>query len=139
MNRSLRVLLFAHDHAGVAALQSLSATGHEIAGCFTHPTHQDWVPSMTDACASLGVPCVDAAPNAAMAQEYREKRPDLILSVGYRRRVPLPFLALPRWGAINASLAPPAALPRRFADPVGHSESGIVLGGDGPRDDPQLQ
>ena len=116
MNRSLRVLLFAHHHTGVAALTFLRDAGHEITGCFTHPTARDWIPSMSDACGAAGVRCSEAVPDASAALEQRERRPDLVLSIGYRRRIALPFLALPRWGAINASLAP---LPRyRGGSPV---------------------
>jgi methionyl-tRNA formyltransferase len=115
-SRSLRVLLFAHHMAGVAAFHALREAGHEIVACFAHPAAEPWIPSVADAARVAGVPCSQAVPEAPDAQPFRESRPDLIVSVGYRRRVPLPFLALPRWGSINAHLAP---LPSyRGANPI---------------------
>lgn len=108
--RSLRVLLFAHHQVGVSAFHGLREAGHEIAACFTHPTPaESWIPSLADACRAAGVPVSESTPEPTDAQQFRAARPDLILSVGYRRRVSLPFLALPRWGAVNAHFGP---LPR---------------------------
>jgi methionyl-tRNA formyltransferase len=106
MSRSLRVLLFAHHQAGIAAFHGLRDAGHEIAACITHRSKESWVPSLTEACHAAGVPVTEEMPEPVSAQRYREGRPDLIVSVGYRKRVSLPFLALPRWGAINAHFGP---------------------------------
>ena len=116
MNRSLRVLLFAHHQVGLAAFHGLREAGHEIIACFTHPTVNSWIPSLRGPCNEAGISCWEEIPNPGDASRFRESRPDLIVSAGYQRRVSLPFLALPRWGAINAHLAP---LPRyRGALPI---------------------
>ena len=106
MSRSLRVLLFAHHQVGVSAFHALREAGHEVQACFTHPQREAWAPSLSAACQATGVPCSEDMPQPAEAQRFRDVRPDLIVSAGYRRRVGLPFLALPRWGSINAHLAP---------------------------------
>jgi methionyl-tRNA formyltransferase len=112
----LRILLFAHHHAGLAALHGLREAGHEIVACYTHPQTRPWAPSLAHSCAAAGIPCSLNPPAAEDAQRYRDPRPNLIVCIGYRRRVTLPFLALPRWGAINAHLAP---LPQyRGANPI---------------------
>src|SRR3954463_14364039 len=104
MSRSLRVLLFAHQQLGVSALEGLLAAGHQVQACFTHAVTEAWMPSVMQACASAKVACTDAPLDAGQSQKFRDARPDLIVSAGFRRRIPLPFLALPRWGSINAHL-----------------------------------
>src|SRR5438270_13510474 len=86
---SLRILLFAHHHAGVAALHGLREAGHEIVACYTHRQTRPWAPSLGDACAAAGIPCSHGPPAADEAQRYRDPRPNLIVSIGYRRRVTL--------------------------------------------------
>lgn len=116
MNRSLRILLFAHHQMGVAVFQGLREAGHEIATCFTHPTKSHWIPSVSGACHAVGAACSESDPQPSEAHPFRESRPDLIVCAGYRHRVSLPFLALPRWGAINVH---PAPLPHyRGASPI---------------------
>ncbi len=112
MSRSLRILLFGYDRAGVAALAGLRHSGHQVCACFTHATPQaaqEWIPSLSDACKRAGVPTSESALEPSASQPFRDERPDLIVSAGYRRRITLPFLALPRWGAINVHMGP---LPR---------------------------
>ena len=106
MNRSLRVLLFAHQHAGIALLHGLRQAGHEIIACYTHPSPDARIPSLEDACGAMGIPCKVHSPTASEAGAFRDERPDLIVSALYRRRITLPFLALPRWGSINLHLGP---------------------------------
>ena len=116
MSRSLRVLLFAHQQVGVTVLNGLREAGHEIVACFTHPPSHEGVPSVAEACAAARIPCLTATPAASDAGAYRSERPDLIVSAGYRQRVGLPFLALPRWGSVNLHLGP---LPQyRGASPI---------------------
>src|SRR4051794_13497301 len=94
--RSLRVLLFAHHQVGVSTFHGLRDAGHEITACFTHPTPSTgaaagWIPSLADACRAAGITVTESLPEPSEAQAYRGDRPDLILSVGYRRRIGLPF------------------------------------------------
>jgi methionyl-tRNA formyltransferase len=106
MSHSLRIVLFGFDQPGVLALNALREAGHQVQACFTHPVRDRRIASVVDACSAAGIPC-DAQPaQAGDAQRFRDDRPDLIVSAGYRRRVPLSFLALPRLGAINVHLAP---------------------------------
>ena len=106
MSRSLQVLLFGHHHVGVAVFHQLREAGHQVTACFTHSTNESWIPSLADACGAAQVPCRVDCPEAADGNAFRDARPDLIVSAGYRRRVSLPFLALPTRGAINAHLGP---------------------------------
>jgi methionyl-tRNA formyltransferase len=106
MSHSLRIVLFAFDQPGVLALNALREAGHEVQACFTHPLRDRRIASVVDACAAAAVPCYSEPTQAGDAQRFRDDRPDLGVSAGYRRRVPLSFLALPRLGAINAHLGP---------------------------------
>ena len=102
MSRPLSVLLFAFGAAGVNTIRALRSAGHTLSGCFTHPTTQSWLPSVQDECRRLSIPCStdvtagNIAPNMAA-------RPDVVLSVFYRRKIEMPFLGLGTIGAFNVA------------------------------------
>lgn len=101
MSRPFSVLLFAFGTAGVNTIRALRNAGHTLTACFTHPTTQSWLPSVQDECRRLNIPCstdvsADIAPGMAA-------RPDVVLSVFYRRRIAIPFLGLGTIGAFNVA------------------------------------
>jgi methionyl-tRNA formyltransferase len=105
MSRPLNVLLFAHGHAGVNSLRSLSDAGHTITACFTHRTTPAWLPSVPDECRRLSVPCSTDPTSADIAPSMAD-RPHVVLSVGYGRKIEMPYLGLGLIGAFNVAGSP---------------------------------
>jgi methionyl-tRNA formyltransferase len=102
LTRPLNVLLFAFGHAGVAAIRSLRNAGHHVSGCFTHRTTQHWLPSVEEECLRLAIPC-STDPTAGQISPGLADRPDVVLSVFYRRQIQMPFLGLGTIGAFNVA------------------------------------
>jgi methionyl-tRNA formyltransferase len=102
MENALSILLFGQGHAGALALRELRACGHHILGCITHDRHERWEPSLIGECQRLAIPCW-TDPAAIDGVISVPTRPDLVLSVGYRRRIDLPFLGLAKIGAFNVA------------------------------------
>lgn len=100
--RSMNVLLFAFGHAGVGALRGLLTAGHRVSGCVTHPTTKPWLPSMWDECRRAGIDC-SIDPTDGGATPNMADRPDVVLSIGYRRKIEMPFLGLGTVGAFNVA------------------------------------
>jgi len=100
--RRLNVLLFAFGHAGVGAIRGLRGAGHRVTGCFTHPTTAAWQPSVLDECHRVGIPC-STDPTDGDVSPGMNARPDVVLSIFYRRRIEMPFLALGTIGAFNVA------------------------------------
>jgi methionyl-tRNA formyltransferase len=102
LESSLSILFFGHGYAGALALKELSAGGHSVVGCVTQERHARWEPSLVDECSKLGVPCW-TDPAAVDGVISIPSRPDVVLSVGYRRRIEMPFLGLAKIGAFNVA------------------------------------
>jgi methionyl-tRNA formyltransferase len=102
MSRPLSVLLFAFGTAGVNTIRALRSAGHTLTACFTHPTTQAWLPSVQDECRRLNIPC-STDPSAADIAPSMAARPDVVLSVFYRRKIDLPFLKLGTIGSFNVA------------------------------------
>jgi methionyl-tRNA formyltransferase len=98
----LNILLFAHGQAGALALRELIAVGHHVAGCVTGEACQPWEPSLVEACSRVDVRCW-TDPTSVNGVAAIGNRPDVVLSVGYRRRIEMPFLGLGRIGAFNVA------------------------------------
>ena len=96
METSLSILLFAHGQAGALALRQLRDAGHVIVACITHDHHEHWEPSLLDECERLRILC-------STRRVATSIRPDVVLSVGYRKRIEAPYLTLGRIGAFNVA------------------------------------
>src|SRR2546429_9800474 len=109
MSRPLNVLLFAFGNAGVNAIRMLRRAGHNLSGCFTHPTTQSWQPSVQDECRRQNIPCsIDASGGGGDIALGIGARPDVVLSVFYRRKIRMPFLGLGGvWGVNVAGFPTP--------------------------------
>jgi methionyl-tRNA formyltransferase len=130
-----RVLLYAFHDAGRGVLAALLADGWPVVGLFTHRAAPDegWFAPPEGLARAAGVPVFrDRSPNrpAAVARA-RALRPDVILTVMYRRLLGAPLLSLPARGAFNLH---PSLLPRgRGRAPVnwaiadGEPETGVTL------------
>lgn len=103
MEPSLSILLFAHGRPGALALRELHARGHRVVGVVTHRRHEIWEPSLVDECGRLGVPCWSDPTDVDGQSASMANRPDLVLSVGYRRRIEMPYVGLGRIGAFNVA------------------------------------
>jgi methionyl-tRNA formyltransferase len=102
MSRPLSVLLFAFGTAGVNTIRALRGAGHTLTGCFTHPTTQSWLPSVQDECRRQNIPC-STDPSSADIAPSMAARPDVVLSVFYRRKIEMPFLKLGTIGSFNVA------------------------------------
>jgi methionyl-tRNA formyltransferase len=98
----LSILLFGQGQAGALALRELLACGHRVAGCITERKCAPWEPSLLENCRRLGVRCW-TDPSAVDGVASIGNRPDVVLSVGYRRRIEMPYLGLGRIGAFNVA------------------------------------
>lgn len=130
-----RVLLFAHHEAGRACLDALLTDGVPVVGLFTHRARDDegWMARPEPLAREAGVPVYrPRSPNRPRwVQTARALRPELILSVMYRRLLGPDLLALPPRGALNLH---PSLLPRyRGRCPVnwtlihGEEKTGVTL------------
>ena len=102
MSRPLSVLLFAFGTAGVNTIRALRGAGHTLTGCFTHPTTPSWLPSVQDECRRQNIPC-STDPSSAEIAPTMSARPDVVLSVFYRRKIEMPFLKLGTIGSFNVA------------------------------------
>jgi methionyl-tRNA formyltransferase len=102
LESSLSILCFGHGYSGALALRELCASGHRVVGCVTQERQARWEPSLVDECSKLGVPCW-TDPAAVDGVISIPSRPDVVLSVGYRRRIEMPFLGLAKIGAFNVA------------------------------------
>jgi methionyl-tRNA formyltransferase len=98
MPQSLNILLFAHAHPGLCALRALQSAGHTIQACVNLPTTQPWLPSVQDECRRQSIPCSTDPIDLELSS-----RPDVILSIFYKRKIEMPFLALANIGAFNVA------------------------------------
>jgi methionyl-tRNA formyltransferase len=103
MEPSLSILLFAHGRPGALALRELRAAGHRVVGCVTHLRHDHWDSSLPAECKRLGVACWTDPTTVDGQLVSMANRPDLVLSVGYRGRIEMPYLGLGRIGAFNVA------------------------------------
>jgi methionyl-tRNA formyltransferase len=113
----------------------LAAQGHEVVACVTHrddPHENRWYKVPAEAAAAHGIPVVYAEEIEGKAGRFtREKAPDLVLSVFFRKMLPRQILEAPKVAALNLH---PSLLPRyRGRAPInwvlvnGESETGITL------------
>lgn len=101
-----RWVVFAYHTFGARALQALLDRGEEVTLVVTHPddpAEGGWFPSVADLARRHAVPVL--TPPSPDVPEVLEAcavaRPDLLLSVWYRRLLGLALLDLPRVAALN--------------------------------------
>src|SRR5207248_10967637 len=66
--------------------------------CVTHST-QSWQSSIEDECRRQSIPCATGPADLDLST----RRPDVILSIFYKRKIAMPFLALANIGAFNVA------------------------------------
>ena len=101
-----RWIVFAYHTIGARCLDALVARGEEVGAVVTHaddPGEGSWFESVADLARARGIPTLTpVSPNTpAIVADLAALRPDVILSVWYRRLLGPALLALPRIAAVN--------------------------------------
>lgn len=131
-----RIVVFAYSDVGHAGLRRLIEAGRRVVAVYTHadaPGEKVWFPSVADLARSHGIEVREDADlrTAVEVERFRELRPDLVLSMYYRRLLPEIVLKLPRLGAFNmhGSLLPRyrGRAPVNWAVLNGETETGATL------------
>jgi methionyl-tRNA formyltransferase len=131
-----RAVVFGYSEVGHRCLQALLDQGVEVPLVFTHPDQageQRWFGSVAELAGSRGVRVVTPTQPAApeWLDEIRRLAPDYLLAGYYRSLLPLPLLALARWGALNmhGSLLPRyrGRAPVNWAIANGETQTGATL------------
>lgn len=131
----LRVLFFGYSQIGYRAVKLLRDQGHEVARVVTHrddPEENRWYRTPAEAAAEEGLEVAYAEELKGGPEELAQRlRPDLILSVFYRRLLSEAVLGAARVAALNLhpSLLPAyrGRAPINWALVNGESETGVTL------------
>lgn len=130
------MILFAYHTFGARCLERLLATGDIVAAVVTHaddPRETIWFESVSDAARAHGLPVyAPASPNTPeFAALIGSLRPDLFLSVWYRRLLSPELLAIPPLGGVNlhGSLLPRyrGRAPLNWVLVNGEAQTGVTL------------
>ncbi len=130
------VVVFAYHQVGVRCLSVLLAHGVDVRLVVTHednPHESVWWQSVAGLAGRAGIPVITPEdPNsAAVIEQTRECRPELIFSFYYRHMLSAQLLEIPAVGCFNmhGSLLPKyrGRVPVNWALLYGESESGVTL------------
>ncbi len=133
---SPRILIFGYHDIGVACLQELLDQGGDVVAVVTHrdePGETIWFGSVAGLATTHGIPVhtPDDPNGPTFVAEVRRLRPDLIISVYYRRLLSPAILTIPSLGAINmhGSLLPKyrGRAPLNWVLVHGESRTGVTL------------
>ena len=103
----MRIILFGHQNWGVKAIEAILNTRHELIHVFTHPEDYDknekvWYSSVEESCKKNDIPfsiCTKIEKDDS--EKIRNLKPDLIMSIGWRRLIPKSVFQIPRFKTIN--------------------------------------
>jgi methionyl-tRNA formyltransferase len=133
---SATFVVFAYHTIGARALAALLERGETVAAVVTHeasPDENPWFESVADVARAHGVPVLTpASPNRDdVVARLAALRPDVVLSVWYRRLLGEALLALPRVAALNlhGSLLPAyrGRAPLNWVLVNGETRTGVTL------------
>ena len=132
----MRLVILANQNWGIEAIEALK-NDYEISQVFTHPSDMDkhdsgWYDSVKDYCNNKNLPVKSTSNLDDDDFKLIEQiKPDLIISVNWRRLVPKRIFQLPKFGMINIH---PSLLPKyRGMSPInwavinGETESGVTV------------
>jgi UDP-4-amino-4-deoxy-L-arabinose formyltransferase/UDP-glucuronic acid dehydrogenase (UDP-4-keto-hexauronic acid decarboxylating) len=131
-----RCVLFAYHTFGARVLEALLARGEPVVAVVTHPddpAEGGWFESVASIANDHGLPVLTPpSPNAPeVVEALRALRPDVILSVWYRRLLGPALLGLPRIAAVNlhGSLLPAyrGRAPLNWVLVNGETRTGVTL------------
>ena len=140
----LRVAYFGYHNAGAGCLDFLIEAGARVPLVVTnsaYPGEAVWYRSVAETARGHGLRCLqaEAMDAAAVAAAVASARPDVVLSVAFRRMLPAAVLEMPRLGAFNLhdSLLPRyrGFTPSTWTIINGETETGVTLHALGPRPD----
>jgi methionyl-tRNA formyltransferase len=101
----MRVLFFGYSQMGAVALDVLAKQGHDVVTVVTHrddPHENRWYRVPAEAAKTHGFPVVYAEEVEGRYVPFvREKAPDLLLSVFYRKMIPSQALPIPKIASLN--------------------------------------
>lgn len=134
----MRIVFMGTPDFAVPSLRRLVADGHEVAAVFTQPdkprSRMKLIPSPVKAAAlELGLPVLQPTTvrDAAVLDEVRQLRPELLVVVAYGKILPKELLEIPTVAAINvhSSILPRyrGAAPINWAILQGDEETGVTI------------
>lgn len=133
---SANAVVFAYHDIGCAGIETLLASGYEIAAVFTHaddPQENTFYGSVAQLCARRGIPvhAPEDVNHPLWIERIRQLNPDYLFSFYYRHLLSEPLLATARKGAFNlhGSLLPRyrGRAPANWVLVNGESETGVTL------------
>ena len=133
---SAKAVVFAYHDIGCAGIESLLASGFEIAAVFTHaddPKENAFYGSVAQLCAQKGIPvhAPEDANHPLWIERIAKLNPDYLFSFYYRNLLTEPLLATARKGAFNlhGSLLPRyrGRAPANWVLVNGETETGVTL------------
>ncbi|PWK45840.1 bifunctional UDP-4-amino-4-deoxy-L-arabinose formyltransferase/UDP-glucuronic acid oxidase ArnA [Pseudomonas sp. B21-040] len=133
---SAKAVVFAYHDIGCAGIESLLASGIEIAAVFTHaddPKENAFYGSVAQLCARKGIPvhAPEDANHPLWIERIAKLDPDYLFSFYYRNLLTEPLLATARKGAFNlhGSLLPSyrGRAPANWVLVNGETETGVTL------------
>ncbi len=133
---SAKAVVFAYHDIGCAGIESLLASGIEIAAVFTHaddPKENAFYGSVAQLCAQKGIPvhAPEDANHPLWIERIAKLDPDYLFSFYYRNLLTEPLLATARKGAFNlhGSLLPHyrGRAPANWVLVNGETETGVTL------------
>ncbi|HSI37162.1 MAG TPA: formyltransferase family protein [Tepidisphaeraceae bacterium] len=104
MSKSLNVLLFGGGIEGAQALRDIFAAGHTVTGVVAGASEDDGGERLAALAADMELPWTTDPDRNPLAASMAD-RPDVVLSVGYRRKIGMPFLGLGTMGAFNVAMS----------------------------------
>ncbi len=132
--KRLRILFFGYGEMGCAGLEFLLAQGEEVVAVVTHPDdpgEKRWFRSLAELAARRGVEVAYEPDRTGLDNLMRRLRPDLVLSVFYRKMIPAEVLGMAPRGGLNLH---PSLLPRlrgraplNWALVEGEERTGVTL------------
>ena len=134
----MRIVFMGTPDFAVPSLERLVRDGHEIAAVFTQPdkprSRMKLIPSpVKSAALEHGLPVFqpDTVRDAAVLEEVRAMRPELLVVVAYGKILPKALLEIPTLAAINvhSSILPHyrGAAPINWAILCGDTETGVTV------------
>ena len=129
----MRVVYLGHNQRGIACLEALHSSPHEVVYAVGLEGEGGWYSSILDTAKDLGIPCsAERQPNdEAFLDKLRDLEPDLVVMCGYSKIVGKAFRQIPRHGCINlhASKLPfyRGAAPLNWALIGGEKEIGLSI------------
>jgi len=133
----MKLVLFAHQNWGVKGIESILKTSHKILHVYTHPKNYDkyekeWYKSVFDTCKKYNISVEERLTSTKDdANKIKKLKPDLIMSLGWRRLIPKSIFQIPKYGTLNLhdSLLPKYGgfAPINWAIINGESEIGVTM------------